>query len=198
MRWLVANPGAVDADPKRLAVGGDSAGGNLAASVALSAAAEGVPLALQLLIYPATWPGGRSGSHDLFDDGFYLTGRWLDLCQGWVAPNPLARSDPRLAVALAEVSAGTAPAVVVTAGFDPLRDEGRAYAAKLAEAGVPTELVEFPDMIHSFFNQVSAGTVAPAHNREIACRLAAGMDVRRVGVRVEADAQVRREPGREE
>lgn len=170
-RWLASNPDAVDADPGRLAVGGDSAGANLAAGVALAAAAEGLPLAFQLLVYPVTRFGARTRSRSLFGEGFYLNNTYMDRVDAWYLPDRAAADDPRASVLLADIPAGTAPALVVTAGFDPLRDEGREYADRLRASGVETELLEFPDMIHSFFNQVSVGRVAPSYNREIAERL---------------------------
>lgn len=170
-RWLLANPGEVGADPARVGVGGDSAGGNLAAAVALQAAEEGLSLAFQLLVYPIARMGGRSKSRDLFANGFFLTERFMSQVDEWYLSSAEDYDDPRSSVLLADVPAGLAPALVVTAGFDPLRDEGREYAAKLAEAGVAVEHVEFADAIHSFFNQVGVGSVMASHNREVAARL---------------------------
>lgn len=169
-RWLVKNPDAVNADPDRLAVGGDSAGGNLAALVALTAARENLPLAFQLLVYPAVDFARKSWSRRHFDEGFFLTGKFMDQCTDWYLQRG-EQQDPRASLLLADVPEGTAPALVVTAGFDPLRDEGEAYADHLAAAGVQVEKVRYPGMIHGFFNLVSAGRQAPAHNREIAGKL---------------------------
>jgi acetyl esterase len=170
-RWLVAHTDEVDADPERLAVGGDSAGANLAAGVALVAARERLPLRFQLLVYPATDFTRRTPSRDAFGEGLYLTDRFVDQCTDWYLPDESMRTDPRASVLLAEVPAGTAPALVVTAAMDPLRDEGEEYAARLLAAGVRVEQVRLPGMMHGFFNIVSAGRVAPAYNREIAQRL---------------------------
>lgn len=171
LRWLLEHGEEVNADPTRLGVGGDSAGGNLAAAVALEAAEQGIPLAFQLLVYPVTRFGVRSRSRELFEEGFYLTAPFMDQVDEMYLPNRADMEHPRASVLLAKIPDGLAPALVVTAGFDPLRDDGRAYAARLEEAGVRVEHVEFPDVVHSFFNQVSAGRVAPAYNREIAARL---------------------------
>jgi acetyl esterase len=170
-RWLAKNADVVNADPERLAVGGDSAGGNLAATVALTAAREGLPLQFQLLVYPGTDFTCRTVSRNLFNEGFFLTEKFIDQCRDWYLGDPANEQDPRASVLLADIPAETAPALVVTAGFDPLRDEGEAYASRLADAGVAVEMVRFEGMIHGFLNMVSCGRETPAHNREIARRL---------------------------
>ncbi len=173
--WVVQNTDSLGADPQRLAVGGDSAGGNLAAGVAIEAARAGLPLAFQLLVYPATLTVHDTESARLFDDGFYLTAAFMDLANASYLPDGLDPEDPRVAPLHADLPAGLAPAYVVTAGFDPLRDEGEAYARKLTEAGVRVELRRFPDQIHGFFNIVGVGYSAPAANAEIAAALRAGL-----------------------
>jgi acetyl esterase len=174
-RWVVANAASIGADPERLAVGGDSAGGNLAAVTAIAAAREGLPLALQLLIYPATEVGGSSTSRLRFGEGFYLSQRMMDLADASYLPDPASRRDPRAHPILAEIPPGVAPAYVVTAGFDPLRDEGEAYARRLSDAGVPVEQRRFPDQIHGFINVVGAGCTARAATAEVAARLGAAL-----------------------
>lgn len=171
LRWLVAHAASVHADPARLAVGGDSAGGNLAALVAVEAAEEGLPLAFQLLIYPGTDFAEKSFSRKEFDRDFFLTAEFMDLATVSYLGSA-DRHDPRASVLRrTEFPAGIAPAHVVTAGFDPLRDEGEAYARLLSEHGVTVTSQRYPDMIHGFFNMVGAGRRAPAYNREIAARL---------------------------
>ena len=175
-RWLVANRAAVDADPTRLAVGGDSAGGNLAAVTAVAAAEEGLPLAFQLLVYPVTDFVEETRSRTLFAEGFHLTERFMDgATAAYFAPGA-DPADPRASV-LRRTSFpdGLAPAYVVTAGFDPLRDEGEAYGALLAEHGVEVEVQRFPGMIHGFFNMTSCGPETRAHLDEIAARLRAAL-----------------------
>ena len=168
-RWLVKNTDQVNADPERLAVGGDSAGGNLAALVALTAAEEGLPLRMQLLIYPATDFSQRSRSRHLFEEGFFLTDRFMVQCEDWYLPQGHDRTDPVASVLLTKpLPEGLAAAHVVTAGFDPLRDEGEAYADLLAAHGVPVTRKQYPGMIHGFFNIVGVGREARAHNEEIA------------------------------
>jgi acetyl esterase len=168
-RWLTTHHDEVNADPARLAVGGDSAGGNLSAVVAIAAAREGLPLAFQLLVYPATDFSRRTRSRDLFGHGFFLTDEFMDQCTDWYVPNEADRSRPLASPLLeAELPAGIAPAHVVTAGFDPLRDEGEAYADLLAGHGVEVTRVRYASMIHGFFNIVGVGRQARGYNREIA------------------------------
>jgi acetyl esterase len=142
------------ADPHRLAVGGDSAGGNMAASIAISAAQDGVPLAFQLLIYPMTDGDHVGDSYGLFNQGFYLTKEFMDRAEESYTPEKEQLFDPRMSVIGADLPAGLAPAYVCTAGFDPLRDEGEAYAKRLANAGHLVELERFADQIHGFVNML--------------------------------------------
>lgn len=172
-QWLVKNADHLNADPERLAVGGDSAGGNLAATTAILAAEAGLPLAVQLLIYPVTDFVTRSRSRELFDGGgFYLSREGMDRLSDWYFPDPALKGDPLGSVLLRDdLPAGLARAFVATAGFDPLRDEGEAYAHKLADAGVEVELRRYPAMIHGFFNIVGVGRESKANAEEIADRL---------------------------
>lgn len=160
LRWAFANAERLGADGQRVAVAGDSAGGNIAAVVAWDAANDGGPApALQVLIYPATDFAERSRSHEMFDQGFLLIREDMD----WFAAQyagPADRNDPRLSVLRAEGLDGVAPALVVTAGFDPLRDEGEAYAARLREAGVPVLVRRFPGLIHGFINLTGVSRTA--------------------------------------
>jgi acetyl esterase len=173
-RWVVDHADELGADPARIAVGGDSAGGNLAAVVAIEAARAGLPLAFQLLIYPATDAVRDTESAAMFAEGFYLTKAFMDLANASYigATDP---RDPRVSPAYADLPAGLAPAYVATAGFDPLRDEGEAYARKLADAGVEVELRRFPDQIHGFFNVVGVGRTSRAAIAEIAVKLKAAL-----------------------
>ncbi|WP_246142461.1 alpha/beta hydrolase [Nocardioides rubriscoriae] len=175
LRWVVKNADTLGADPTRLAVGGDSAGGNLAAAVANEAAREGLPLAFQLLVYPATDNTRATRSLELFGEGFYLTHGFMALATESYLPDPSTRLDPRSSPLHDTVPDGLAPAYVATAGFDPLRDEGEAYARQLADAGVSVELKRFPDQIHGFFNIVGVGRRSRAAVDEIAAALKAGL-----------------------
>lgn len=165
--WAREHTAELGVDPERIGTGGDSAGGNLAAGVAIEATRRGWPLAFQLLVYPVTDTRGESTSRTTFSEGFFLTAGFMDLAQASYLPEPWMGEDPRVDLARAELPAGLPPAWVCTAGFDPLRDEGRAFADRLAAAGVRTEHVEFDDQIHSFFNVVGAGRRSRACVEEI-------------------------------
>jgi acetyl esterase len=174
-RWIVENAAGLDVDATRLGVGGDSAGGNLAAVTAVDAARTGLPLAFQLLVYPVTDASQESASRRLFGSGFYLTEEFLDRARDRYLPDPSLCLDPRVSPLLGDLPPGLAPAYVATAGFDPLRDEGEAYARKLADAGVDVQLRRFPDQIHGFLNVVGVGRSARAASAEVAARLAVGL-----------------------
>ena len=165
-RWVAAQAPALGIDAGRLAVGGDSAGGNLAAVVALLARDHGAPaLALQVLTYPVTDPGAESASYTEFADGFLLTRDSMR----WFVAHYLASArdavDWRVSPLRASSVAGVAPALVLTAGFDPLRDEGDAYARKLREAGVRVDSICYGGMIHGF---VPMGRLIETGNRAVA------------------------------
>jgi acetyl esterase len=174
-RWVASHATELGGDPARLAVGGDSAGGNLAAGVAILAAREGLPLAFQLLVYPGTDASTRRESKRLFGRDLYLTEVFMDQVMDWYVPERAGRTDPRVSPLLDDVPAGLAPAYVATAGFDPLRDEGEAYARKLADAGVEMELRRFADQIHGFLSIVGVGRSARAASAEVAAALARGV-----------------------
>jgi acetyl esterase len=150
-RWIVANAGRLGVDTRRLAVGGDSAGGNLAAVVALMARDAGAPsIACQVLLYPVTNVGTETQSYLDFADGYLLTRDSMR----WFFDHYLASSDQaadwRVSPLRARSLASVAPALVVTAGFDPLRDEGEAYAQALRAAGVRVDYICYGGMIHGF------------------------------------------------
>jgi acetyl esterase len=128
----------------------------------------------QLLVYPATDALRRTGSAAAFAEGFYLTAAFMELAnQTYVAATD--PRDPRVSPHYADLPDGLAPALVATAGFDPLRDEGEAYARRLAEAGVRVELQRCTDQIHGFFNMVGVGRTGRAANAAIAARLSAAL-----------------------
>ena len=173
-QWLVKNVDVLAADPDRLAVGGDSAGGNLAATTAILAAEAGLPMAFQLLIYPITDFVNQTRSRELFGGGqFFLSAVGLERLADWYFDTKAERSDPLASILLrTEFPPGLAPAHVVTAGFDPLRDEGEAYADLLAEHGVPVTRKRYPELAHVFTNVVGARREIRQANLEIAARLA--------------------------
>jgi acetyl esterase len=168
-QWAVEHAEELGADPERIGVGGDSAGGYLSAAVALRAAGAGVPCAVQLLVYPMTNMAEPSRSRELFGRGFYLTSEFLALANESDLVDPAEARDPQVSVAFTEkIPDGLAPALVYTAGFDPLRDEGEAWARRLADHGVEVHLRRFPGLIHGFFNLVGAGRSSRAAVAEIA------------------------------
>ena len=165
-RWVAAHAAALGIDAGRLAVGGDSAGGNLAAVVALLARDHGAPsLALQVLVYPVTDVGAESQSYADFAEGFMLT---RDSMRWFIAHYLTGKHDAvdwRVSPLRAPSLARVAPALVVMAGFDPLRDEGDAYARKLREAGVRVDTICYGGMIHGF---VPMGRLIETGNRAVA------------------------------
>jgi acetyl esterase len=172
-RAAVAQADALGADSARVAVAGDSAGGNLAAVVAQLATRDGGPRpAGQLLIYPVTDLSRKHPSYRLFADGFFLTEREMDWYRAHYLPDDAAARDPRASPLLAEDLRGLPPAMVLTAGFDVLRDEGEAYARRLADAGVPVRLSRRPGLIHGFAHAAAVSRPAQAAMREAASWLA--------------------------
>jgi len=150
-KWVADQAAQLRVDPRRIAVGGDSAGGNLATVVALVARDESGPaLAFQLLIYPATDQRYSFPSIDRNGEGYLLTKQSMEYFRGHYLPRRQDWDDWRASPLLAASLAGLPPALVITAGFDPLADEGRAYAERLAAEGVSTACREFPDMVHGF------------------------------------------------
>jgi acetyl esterase len=152
-RWAVANARSLGADPSCVAVGGDSAGGNLAAVVAQQVRDRGGPrLAHQLLVYPVTEIGADTPSRKENARGYFLTDEMMHWFERQYLARPDDRLDPLASPQLARDLAGLAPATVITAEFDPLRDEGEAYAERLRRAGVPVELRRYDGLFHGFFS----------------------------------------------
>ena len=174
LAWTAAHTAELGGDPARLAIAGDSAGGNLAAVVArLARDAGGPALAAQLLIYPGT---DARDDDDLYvsreqnADGYFLTledMRWFSDHYVGTAD----RHDPSLSPLLAEDLTGLAPAIVVTAEYDPLRDEGEAYARALEHAGVPVSLTRYDGLIHGFFDLAPLSPAAAEAVRETCASL---------------------------
>ncbi len=177
---VARHPEEYGADPARMAVGGDSAGGCLAAVTAIRAAEHGVPLAHQLLVYPVTDLGGGTRSRELFGRGLFLTTEFIDLATRSYLGGADPR-DPRASVLHAPLPDGLAPAFVATAGFDPLRDEGEAFARRLEEAGVPVTHQRYDGEIHGFANMVGPPGTARTAMVEVAGALAAALGVPSVG-----------------
>ncbi len=173
--WAGANASELGVDPARIAVGGDSAGGNMAAVTALRGRDEGLAPALQLLIYPVTDSADDPRSRLLFADGFMLTKGDMDLFEGHYIGPGTDVDDPRISVLKAPDLTGLAPAFVATAGFDPLRDEGEAYAIRMREAGVPVALRRYSGLIHGFANQTAFSRSSRAAMLELAGALRMGL-----------------------
>jgi len=150
LRWIIEHAADLGSDASRVAVGGDSAGGNLAAVTALAARDEGIPLRHQLLVYPVTDCTMSSASYTDNADGYLLTADSMDWFIGHYLSGGADAKDPRVSPLYADDVSGVAPAFVVTAEFDPLRDEGEAYAERLRDAGVDVELRRFDGQIHGF------------------------------------------------
>jgi acetyl esterase/lipase len=148
-KWAFDNASDLGVDPTRVAVGGDSAGGNLAASVALDLTDDpNRRIAFQLLLYPGIWPEEETASRKALD-GPVLTRAALD----WFEKLLAAAGHPHAHRAMlgSRDLSGAPPALIVTAGFDPLKDEGRDYAARLNAAGVSARHVEYPTLVHDFY-----------------------------------------------
>ena len=148
VRWVAEHGSEIGVDPKRIAVGGDSAGGNLAAGVAQQCAKDGFQLQLQVLVYPATdlsidYKGGQN------TQGYMLTYDSMQWLQSHISDD-LSVKDPSVSPMMENDLRGVAPAVVVTAGFDPVRDDGLAYAERLSKSGVSVKSFHYPGQIHGF------------------------------------------------
>lgn len=150
--WAVAHAATLGADPARVAIGGDSAGGNLTAVVAqLAHDRKGPPLRFQLLVYPATDARYDTPSYYENATGYFLEAEGMRWFYDHYLRDDADRSDPRASPLRAAHLRGLPPALVITAEFDPLRDEGEAYATRLREAGTPVTLTRYDGMIHGFF-----------------------------------------------
>src|SRR6185503_16694189 len=167
--WAVREATSLDCDPSHLAVAGDSAGGNLAAVVAQQATRAGGPKpVVQLLIYPVTDLSTKHPSYRLFSQGFFLTEAEMDWYRGHYLPDEATAHDPRASPLLATDLQRLPPAIVVTSGFDVLRDEGEAYARRLQDAGVPVEHRRIPGQIHGFANATAVSRTARQAMAEVA------------------------------
>jgi acetyl esterase/lipase len=175
-RWASAETARLGADPNRIAIAGDSAGGNLAAAVARLARDDGGPSpAMQVLIYPVVDTVGERASRYAFASGFLLTKAELDWFERQYLPDGVDRGDPRVSLLQAGDLSGLPPAYIATAGFDPLRDEGEAYAAALREAGVPVALRRHPGLIHGFANMTAVSGNARTAMHELAGAVRMGL-----------------------
>jgi len=164
-RWVAAHGSDFGVDGRRIAVAGDSAGGNLAAVVSLLAREAGAPaIRLQVLVYPVTDVAAETKSYRDFADGYLLTRESMRWFKNHYLKSASEAEDWRVSPLRAMSLAGLPPALVVTAGFDPLRDEGAAYAVRLTDAGGRVDYVCYGGMIHGF---MPMGRLIETGNRAI-------------------------------
>jgi acetyl esterase len=165
-RWVHEQAGTLGIDASRIALGGDSAGGNLATVTALGLRdGGGFKPRFQLLIYPGTDMRAVAPSHTSNGQGYMLTAETIGYFRGHYVPNERDWSDWRVSPLLHSELSKLPPALVITAGYDPLRDEGRQYADALSKAGVPTQYVCFERQIHGF---ITMGRVIDESNTAVA------------------------------
>ena len=158
--WIAMHANRYGIDPMRIAVAGDSAGGNLAAVVAHHARDTGRILKLQLLIYPVTDPRTDTASYADNAQGYALDRAGMEWFFDQYLPDPAHRTNPHVAVLRAPDLRRLAPALILTAGYDPLRDDGRAYAHVLREAGNRVTLQEYDTLIHGFATMLAVSDVS--------------------------------------
>src|SRR4051795_12945229 len=151
--WAHEHAAELGADPERIAVGGDSAGGNLSTALCIQNRDAGNPQpAMQLLLYPVTDAVGGQRSRDTFAEGFLLTREDMEWFESHYIPDGIDEDEPRASMMRARDVSGLPPAYVATSGFDPLRDEGEIYAARMREVGVTVALQRHHSLIHGFAN----------------------------------------------
>ena len=171
--WAAAHAAELGVEASRIAVGGSSAGGNLAAVVALRARERGPALRAQLLHVPVTDHDFTTGSYRAFATGHGLTLAAMRWFWDHYLPDERRRDEPDASPLRAKDLAGLPPAIVVTAECDPLRDEGRAYAERLRAAGVSVQSLEYPGMVHGFMSWASALLTAKRAFDEVGAALRA-------------------------
>ena len=170
-RWLLENSESLGLDPARVAVGGASAGGTLAAVVAQLERGSVPPLAFQVLVYPVT--AYRSGTPSLTSRGdpYFLDAAAVEWVWSQYLPEGVDPDDPRISPLRAQDLRGLPPTLVVLAGDDPLHDEGLLYAERLTAAGVATEVADFLEMVHGFFSLTDSLDAAAEAQARVAAAL---------------------------
>lgn len=173
--WALKNAETLGAPPALAAIGGDSMGGNFTAIIAQEMVRQEKPIpVLQLMIYPATDIANQKGSHTLYGDCYPLTTELMDWFMDHYVPDGQDLSDLRISPALELSDLGKLPpAIIATAGFDPLVDDGEAYARKLEAAGIRAEYVCYDSLAHGFTAFMAASPAARAACEDIASRIAA-------------------------
>jgi acetyl esterase/lipase len=173
-RWALEHGTELGTRPGVVAVGGDSAGGNLSAVISRLGRDDGVPPALQLLLYPSTDVRGETRSQALFANGFFLTEAAMNWFRNhYLGTSQLDPTDPRVSPVLAENLSGLPRALVITAGFDPLRDEGETYATAMRDAGVIVDLRRMSSLTHGFASNWPLGGASASAMAEIISALRA-------------------------
>ena len=171
VKWVEAQASTIGVDGNRIAVAGDSAGGNLAAVVCQMAKAHGGPhIIYQVLIYPTTIAHAATPSMASFAQGYFLERQAMDWFFDAYVPQGHDLKDPKLSPYHGEVK-DLPPAYVITAGFDPLKDEGKMYADKMAAAGVGVTYRDYPSMAHGFFNMSGVIPLASEAIKDVAAKL---------------------------
>ena len=151
LRWVQENGASKGLDTSRIGIGGDSSGGNLAAVACQDAKRNNTEQpVIQVLIYPTTDSHFTANSHKLFSTGFFLTEERMQWYRDHYLRSAADRDDPRASPMAADDLSGLAPAFILTAGFDPLRDEAEDYAKRLKDAGVPVGVIRYEGMVHGF------------------------------------------------
>jgi acetyl esterase len=174
--WAHENAAELGVDPARIAVGGDSAGANLSTGLCLQNRETGAPQpAMQLLLYPPTDVVGEQASRETFAKGFLLTRNDMRWFEDHYLPDSCEPDDPRASMMRARDVSNLPPAYVATAGFDPLRDEGEIYAARMREAGVSVVLQRHSELIHGFANLTAICPSARTAMLEVAGALRMGL-----------------------
>jgi acetyl esterase len=174
-KWTFDHAAELGIDPKRIAVGGCSAGGNLAACVALDLKGDAArKLAFQLLLYPVIWPAEQSGTRRSRAEGPILTKEAMDWFEGHLAADSHAAGRRAMPGQAADL-AGLPPALVVTAGHDMLEEEGAAYVDQLHAAGVRAEHLNYPTLVHDFYVMPDVSPAVEPAARETAAKLKAAL-----------------------
>jgi acetyl esterase len=174
--WVFQHAAEIGFDPAKVGVGGDSAGGNLSAAVAIDLRDAGKhKLAFQMLLYPVTQVDRTTNSLRDLAEGYFLTKAGMDWFGDCLFVNGGDRSDPRVSVLYARSHADLPPAFVTTAGFDPLKDEGHEYVEKLKAAGVATEHKHYPGFIHGFYQMAGLSPAAALAVKEAAAAMKAAL-----------------------
>lgn len=173
LQWVLREGGNLGLDTQRVAVGGDSAGGNLAAGLAQRAATAGITLRHQVLLYPVVQLDAETASYEKNAEGYFLTRPMMQWFKRmYLGQHIQTAGDPRISPIRGYISANVAPATVVAAGFDPLHDEAVAYSGHLQAAGVPVELIECAGQIHGFASMLGMIDEAETVLRKCAVNLA--------------------------